>query len=582
MVHANCFRHSPSDYLPVNLIHNSRPTEIHSESPEIQGVQMIGKRNSLVTAILVTGALAFPQIAQAATPPQYVIPVSAGADISVVATTGDYISGQILRGTPDGMGVLKNADGSLTLLSNHEITTTPAVMAASGSTTSPWSSSISKLAYDVKTNTFTKDENLIKNIKFYDYTTRTWVSTPDHSLPAGSPTTNAYGDYMGGWGLSRFCSSNLVQAGGLAYTETVKGKKVTYGYTGAVYFTGEENGDLSRSFASDMDGNLIQLPSFGLFGAENWLTAPKTGKTTVVMGNEDNGAATSQLYMYVGTKQATGANFAEKAGLTNGKLYTLAVENFLTDNAFRTAKKTREAVPVSFNEINTDPRFGNFANMAQANGTTFARIEDGEWDPKNSNVYYFQTTESNKEAAATVADPSDPAGTTRDGGALWRLTFKDAANPLLGGTLEMLLNGTEPLLLNKPDNLAVDEAGYIILQEDSGNNNHVGRVVVYRLSDGKMAVLAQFDPKYFAKDGSNFMTIDEETSGVINVNQFLKKAGDTKSYFFFNAQVHTPTVQASRPDIVASPEEWKKINDAGVEGGQYYKLVIDWSKVNFS
>ena len=540
------------------------------------------KRNSLVTAAIIVGSLAIPQIAQASTPPQYVIPVSAGADISVIATTGDYISGQILRGTPDGMGALKNSDGTLTLLSNHEITTTAAVQAASGSTTSPWASSVSRLTYDPKSNTFTKDENLIKNISFYNYATRTWTNTPDQSVPVGSPATNTYGDLMGGWGLSRFCSGNLVAAGGLSYTETVKGKKTTYGYTGAVYFTGEEDGDLSRSFAMDMNGNVIQLPSFGLFGVENWLTARNTGKSTVVMGNEDNGATTSQLYMYAGTKQATGANFAEKAGLTNGKLYTLAVENFLNDNAIRTAKKTREAVPVSFNEVNPDPRFGNFTNMSQANGTTFSRIEDGEWDPVNPNVYYFQTTESNKDAAATVADSNDPAGTTRDGGALWRLTFNDIKNPLLGGKLEMLLNGTEPLLLNKPDNLAVDEAGYIILQEDPGANNHVSRVVAYRLSDGKMAVLAQFDPKYFVKDGTNFITIDEETSGAINVNQFFKTAGDKKSYFFFNAQVHTPTVQASRPDILADAAEWKKINDAGVEGGQYYKLVIDWTKVNFA
>ena len=79
------------------------------------------------------------------------------------------------------------------------------------------------------------------------------------------------------------------------------------------------------------------------------------------MGNEDNNATDSQLYMYVGTKQTTGANFAEKAGLTNGKLYTIALENYLTDNAVRKAAKGTK-INVGFNEVNTNPKFGNFSD----------------------------------------------------------------------------------------------------------------------------------------------------------------------------------------------------------------------------
>ena len=62
------------------------------------------------------------------------------------------------------------------------------------------------------------------------------------------------------------------------------------------------------------------------------------------------------------------------------------------------------------------------------------------------------------------------------------------------------------------------------------------------------------------------------------MNQFLKTGSDTKSYFFFNAQVHT-TLAAARPDLGLATADQVALNNAGVEGGQYYQLVIDWTKV---
>jgi secreted PhoX family phosphatase len=139
----------------------------------------------------------------------------------------------------------------------------------------------------------------------------------------------------------------------------------------------------------------------------------------------------------------------------------------------------------------------------------------------------------------------------------------------------MLLNGTEAPYLSKPDNLAVDEAGYIMLQEDPGNNAHVSRVLAYRISDGKLGVVAEFDKTYFAADSASLITIDEESSGMLNVNAFLKKAGDTASYFFFNAQVHATTSKAR-----LEPTPVTAIDIAAIEGGQYYLLKIsDWNKI---
>ncbi len=556
-----------------------------------QGEIMIKKVGVILTATMLGGI--FAQSASAADLPVYVVSASAGATISVIATSGDTIGGQVLRGTPDGMGALKNSDGTLTLLSNHEMSLSNATVQNTKAATGTWGSSISKMIYDPATKKITKVEPLIKNMTYYDYLSQTWGASYTNSVPSSFPAIDPFGSANGTNGLNRFCSGNLIPAGGLSYTEitsvkstkVVKGKTTTvttnkstkYGYDGAVYLTGEEGSEASRAFAFDLDGNGIQIPRFGLGNWENFLTKPSTGKSTIVIGNEDNGATNSQVFMYVGTKQSNGANFAEKAGFTNGKLYAIAIEDIATDNAFRAAKKIGEKVSVGFNEVNTDPRFANFANQAQYSGTTFSRVEDGEWDPKNPNVYYFVTTESNKDPLATTPNP-DLGATSRDGGALWRLTFKDATNPFAGADIEMLLNGTEAPLLNKPDNIAIDENGYILLQEDPGNNAQLARVVAYRISDGKLATIAQFDEKYFKTGAAALLTVDEETSGSVNMNQFLKASGDTKSHFFFNAQVHT-TLAAARPDLGLSAADQTALNTAGIEGGQYYELVIDWTKV---
>ena len=519
------------------------------------------------------------QSAHAADAPVYLISASDGAALTVIATTGDTISGEVLRGIPDGMGALKNADGTLTLLSNHEISTGADV--PNKKDTGTWGSSISKMTFDPATKKITKLENWMKGMSYYNYTTEKWGPTWEQSLPVGFPTVDSYGAAAGTNGILRLCSGDLVPAGGFAYTEKdAKTKKnVTYGYKDAVFLTGEESGDVSRAFAFDANGNGMQLPKMGLAGWENFLTKPGTGKTTIVMGNEDNNATDSQLYMYVGTKQKTGANFAEKAGLTNGKLYTIALENHLSDNSVRTAPKGTK-IKVGFNEVNTDSKYGKFATMAQANGTTFSRVEDGEFDAKDPNVYYFVTTESNKDPKATTPRPG--ATYSRDGGALWKMTFADAKDPFKGATMEMLLDGTEAPYLTKPDNITIDDE-YILIQEDPGNNAHIARLVAYRKSDGKIAEIAKFDEQYFITGAAKFMTQDEESSGIINVNKFLKASGDTKSHYFLNAQVHAK-LSVARPDLVSGlgTTEVMALDSKAIEGGQYYHLTIDWTKVTFA
>ena len=141
--------------------------------------------------------------------------------------------------------------------------------------------------------------------------------------------------------------------------------------------------------------------------------------------------------------------------------------------------------------------------------------------------------------------------------------------------------------------MAIDENGYILIQEDPGNNAHVARVLAYRIKDGKLATVATFDPKYFTAAGSNFMTIDEESSGIIDATSLLRKGNDKNSYFFLNAQIHTYSgvtvvdsgvkgaTTPSRPDLVRTSAGKKTIIDnASVEGGQYYVMTVtDWNEV---
>jgi hypothetical protein len=120
-----------------------------------------------------------------------------------------------------------------------------------------------------------------------------------------------------------------------------------------------------------------------------------------------------------------------------------------------------------------------------------------------------------------------------------------------------------------------------LLQEDPGNNDHVARIVAFRPKDGKLAVVAEFNSDYFGKTGSKLMTVDEESSGIIDVTSLVAKPGDTSKHFYFNAQVHTTGGYTARPDLGAkSTGGILKFNQKTLEGGAYYKLTIsDWKTV---
>lgn len=532
-----------------------------------------------LTSIIATGAVTAlcattAPSAFAADTPIYMEAVAKSASLTVVATAGDMIGGYMLPGLMDGIGVRK-VGANAEILINHEISPgASSVVRAAGSSIG---ATVSRLNLSTSALKLTAATDAIKRITWFDYSTEKYGRTP--VAPLGAVATDTYGVAQHTTALNRFCSASLAQAGELQYKA---GKKI-YGYNGAVYFTGEEGGDESRAFALNLNGELVQLPKLGLAAWENALLVPTRNQTTAVMLNEDGSATDSQLFMYVGKKELASAKPArawyQQAGLTNGKYYVMKIGSYAKESEFRAAVGKGKSTEVSFAEIDTTLNGKVQNQMAAMSGTALARVEDGVFDPKNPNDYYFLTTESNKDAKATAPNPATPT-VKRDGGALWRLRFKDVKNPLAGASITMLLDGSEAPYLNKPDNMTMDAVGNILIQEDPGNNAHVARLVAYRVADGKVGVVAQFKDMYVnAANTTTFMTIDEESSGVTDVTSILRAGNsDTAAYFVLDAQIHAkPSV--ARPDIVDAAAK-TKLDEIAVEGGQLYVLKItDWSAV---
>jgi hypothetical protein len=529
----------------------------------IRNSKLIKVSTSLASAL--TLSLGFVVPANAADSIVYMNPVAKGVSLEVIATAGDSVSGQyLIGGVPDGTGIIKSGN-KLRILTNHEWSNTNAYAVARSSANYATSGSyISELHYDLTTKKVTKGKDFIEKMEWYNYLTGKY--SDEAVAPAGAAATDSYGSPNHTYLLNRFCSATLAPSG------VFYDKKSGFGYNGAVYLTGEEGADESRGFAANQNGEMAQIPRFGLAAWETFVPAPTTSKATVIFGNEDGSALDSQLWMYAGTKLKNGTWYA-KAGLTNGKTYVLATD-VANDNEFRSKYGKTGSASISFKEIDWSLN-GKLQNeKAREVGMELARVEDGHFDPRNPNDYYFVTTESNKDAKATAANPALPT-VTRDGGALWRLRLTDVNNPLKGGTLTMLLDGSEDPYLSKPDNIVVDDLGNVLIQEDPGNNAAVARVVSYRISDGKLTTVAQFKSEYFDPAGAKFITQDEESSGIIDVTQYFKTSkSDKAKYYMLVAQIHA-NLTKSRPDLTAA-----EINEGANEGGQWYIMKIeDWNQI---
>jgi hypothetical protein len=146
--------------------------------------------------------------------------------------------------------------------------------------------------------------------------------------------------------------------------------------------------------------------------------------------------------------------------------------------------------------------------------TTFNRPEDGAWDPKNPTDFYFVTTASF-------------TGKSR----LWRVYFVNPADPMAGGTIEMLLDGSEGQKMM--DNLTITKRGQILIQEDPGNQSHIAKLWLYNIGNRTMMLQAEHDPNRFTPGSPGFLTQDEESSGIIDASDILGEG-----WFLLDVQAH--------------------------------------------
>jgi hypothetical protein len=520
----------------------------------------LSRRSLLKTAAVGGGALLLGKTGLTALPNgpstavrSYLLPSASGVQIRPILTTGDTVNDYHMCGIPDGLGALARG-GTFELFMNHEITAAaPGIVRAHGSN----GAFVSKWTIDRSSLRVLKGEDLTK-------------SGNDVHQWNGS----AY--FAGTTQWQRLCSADLpdekaLRHGNLGTEEQIffNGEEITFGRAWARIVTGPNA------------GQAWELPRLGKMSFENVVACPHGKENTIVAlfddGNISPAAAAasnpSEVFIYIGKKQSSG-NEIERAGLTNGKLYSLRVyrDNVLVtgeDNDFGLGNASTGFVGNGRFELVEMGPAGDVSawtglqleqDAIAKNIFRMQRPEDGAWDPRGDgkgNLYFVTTGEI---GANTAIDKNSR---------LWRLAFKDIDDPLKGGKIEILLTGKE---LPAPgwrmfDNITIDRHGRLLLQEDTGNNPWVARIWLYSIDSGRLTEVAHHDPELFqptspigvtpVTGGPNFITQDEESSGIIDAEQILGRG-----WFLLAVQNHKRV--APNPDPFGL-----------VEGGQLLAMYVD-------
>jgi hypothetical protein len=477
----------------------------------------------------------------------YVLPSIADVKTISILTVKDLAAqnGYKMVGIPDGLGAFRNielekkpsdetgkseAAQQFTLLMNHELGSAAGIVREHGST----GSFVSEWTIDRRTLEVIQGHDLTDSAnKVY-----TWNGT---SYVSGTTAWN------------RFCSADLPAVGALSYRNGTD----LIGTSDQIFLNGEET-DAGRAFAhiasGPNKGESWQLPRLGKVAFENVLASPYSQEKTIVVTMDDGSANTflttspnatdfpSELHVYVGNKQNSG-HPVEKAGLTNGKLHGVKV--FLSDpNSPLAGEDNANGFGDTGSGYIGKAKFtlvemGASGDVSAMNEVQLQqddidkkifrmqRIEDGAWDPRSShaNDFYFVTTASFTSNSR-----------------LWRLRFDDIKQPEKGGTIEILLKGNEGQKMF--DNMTIDGLGRILLQEDVGNQVRLGKIWLYGIDSGNLIEVAHHNEKFFLSGAANFLTQDEESSGIIDAAKIL---GD--GWFLLDVQAHI-NISATDPELV--------------------------------
>jgi secreted PhoX family phosphatase len=476
-------------------------------------------------AIAAPGAETSPSSSQS----PYVLRSQPGIVTKSILTAGDSVNTKPdgvtpyrMVGIPDGLGAFDNGDGTFTVLMNHELGSSAGVVRAHGAR----GAFVSKWTIEKDSLRVLHGEDLIKTLNTWNGSA--WQVSNTDAAPAR---------------LNRLCSADLAPAS--AFYNAASGN----GYDGRLFLDGEEVGTTGRPFGHVVaTGSSYELtPWLGNMSYENVVANPSTGDATVTMNMDDGDASVGQqVYLYRGTKTATG-NVVQKAGLANGKLYGVKILGVPQSEY----QKTDWGVGDEFDFQLVD--VSQFAGVGGANGgavdtldedsqakgvTNFQRPEDGAWDPSHPNDFYFVTTSSFGPLPA-----ENRTGETR----LWRLRFVDPADPSKGGKLTLLVSGsvgtadspsatgTQSASAEGPqmlDNIAINDRGHVLMQEDVGSQEYRGGVWLYSSESGNLVKVAEHDPARFTTGIPGFLTKDEESSGIIPA-RFIGE-----SWYLLDVQAH--------------------------------------------
>ncbi len=438
-----------------------------------------------------------------------------------------------LVGIPDGMGAHQLPGGRVALFMNHEF--------VANAQSKPIVGGPTYVGAIVSRIVLSKEANVLSGDIAYDVVV-------DRELDQTFPVATVEN---GRKGFGRFCS------GSLAWKEA--------GFDRPFYFCGEES-DTQPPFGSPaavydgkgglgvviFDRQLHTMPWIGRFAWENTLVRPDAGKYTVLMGMEDGPNTTdNQLYMWVGVKDKKASEPLAKNGMArqSGKLYVLIPDDptQISEAVVTSGSFNAHWVAIDNAEALTDVELEAASDALGAFG--FVRIEDGAFDKKDANTFYFVTTGSGAvnvlgRLYKVELNKHNPAGPCK-------LTVIYNADTIVAAGGDIAIS---------PDNIDTSR-DYIMINEDGTSQSRT--VMASKGRDGQIwrldiknnfaaTPVVELNPRGTVQ-GATPVTVPGlpgnypatpvvgpgvwETTGIIDASEFYGK--DT---WLFNTQAHGPSL----------------------------------------
>ena len=478
-----------------------------------------------LAAMAITGMAAASPIALLFTSVQpYAVSLSAEYDVLPILSVGDRVpvTGDSTRtfqmvGIPDGLGAHRNRRGEVVVHMNHELT--------QATVSEPYVGEALNRGAIVSKYLIDSNGVVLSGKRAYDT-----VYLDDTFVGPAADASNATR------GFARFCSASLAST--------------AEGFDQPIYLTNEESGGAATFdgrgglAVAIFDGEAHALTWLGHFAWENALVQPNTGNATVIMSMEDGPSDldpakdNSQLYMYVGTKDATpGATTLERNGLVGGKLYAFrAVDLALnSEKTFESGTIEGEWVEIPGAQAMSDVELE--AATDAANAMVFARPEDGAFNPRNHRNFFWVTTGGAKgENELGRLYSMRLAKNSPTGHALLTLVVNADAVVAAGGDTAL-----------SPDNIGCS-GDYLMICEDGTTESRAAMTAkgrdgsIWRFAlTGTLGVNAASAERVVeldspGRDGAAVGAGVWETSGIIATDGLF---GDGS--FLFDVQAHRPT-----------------------------------------